>query len=270
MPGFTLSEVIESRDPDRPVGTLVLGDGGWQEYAVLNGAEARPITVRAPLTQHMSVLGVTGLTAWVGLHEVGHPKAGETLVVSAAAGATGNVVGQLARAAGMRVVGIAGSAEKCAVLVDELGFDGAVSHRSATVRQELKALCPDGVDLYFDNVGGPLLDTLLSLMSLHGRVVCCGAVSQYDTANPAPGPRTVPGLLVTKRIRMEGFIVTDHDELWPRAEREMADLIAAGDLRVLEEVHEGLAAAPSVLVGLLAGRNTGKQLVRLAPDPRSS
>jgi hypothetical protein len=167
----------------------------------------------------------------------------------------------------MRVVGIAGSAEKCGLLVDELGFDGAANHRSPSLRDDLKALCPDGVDVYFDNVGGPLVDTLLALMNLHGRVVCCGAVSQYDTANPAAGPRTVPGLLVTKRLRMEGFIVTDREDLWPRAEQEMADLIAEGALRVVEEVHEGLSAAPAALVGLLAGRNTGKQLVRLQPDP---
>jgi NADPH-dependent curcumin reductase CurA len=267
MPGFTLSEVIRSHDPRHPVGTIVLIDGGWQEYAVVPGSTARPITVRAPLTHHLSTLGLTGVTAWVGLHEVGRPRSGETMVVSAAAGATGNVAGQLGRAVGMRVVGIAGSDDKCTWLVNELGFDGAVNHRSPELRRELKALCPDGVDLYFDNVGGPLLDQLLTLLNARGRVVCCGAVSQYDTDSPAPGPRFVPGLVVTKRLRLEGFIVTDHEDTWARAEQEMAELIADGRLRVAEQVVDGLAGAPSALVGLLAGNNIGKQLVRIAPDP---
>jgi hypothetical protein len=267
MPGFTLAEVVGSRDERLPVGTIVLGDGGWQEYAVRPGAELRPIRVRGPLTHHLSTLGITGLTAWVGLHRVGHPTPGETLVVSAAAGATGNVVGQLARAAGLRVVGIAGSAEKLAWLTGELGFDAAVSHRSPTFREELRAACPDGVDLYFDNVGGPLLDPMITAMNLHGRIVCCGAISQYDTTAPGPGPRLVPGLLITKRLRMEGFLVTEHDDVWEDAVDEMAGLIADGRLRVVEQVDEGLAAAPDALVGLLAGHNVGKQLVRIGPDP---
>ena len=268
MSGFTLAEVVAGKGTRIPPGPIVACEAGWQQYAVVSADRVRPIAVRAPLTHHMSVLGVTGLTAYFGLLRIGRPQKGETVVVSAAAGATGNVVGQLARIHGARVVGITGSDDKNRMLERDLGFDGTVNHRSATLRKDLAARCPGGVDVYFDNVGGRVLDAVLPLMNLHGRIVCCGAVSQYDTANPAPGPGGVPGMLVVKRLRMEGFIVLDSIAEWPQAETELAAWVARGQVKVLEEVIDGLDSAPAALVGLLAGDNVGKRMVRVGPDPR--
>jgi NADPH-dependent curcumin reductase CurA len=264
MAGFTLSRVVASTDPAFAPGDIVEADSGWQDYAVHRPQALRKVDVRLPLTNHLSVLGVTGLTAWFGLLRVGRPQPGETVLVSAAAGATGNVVGQLAKRAGCRVVGVAGSAEKLAFLTDELGFDAAVSHRDENLHRAIKAACPSGVDVYFDNTGGPVLEAALSRMNLHGRVVCCGVVSQYDTASPSPGPRGVPGLLVTKRLRMEGFIVMDFFDERDEAEADLAAAVSAGELRVVEDVVEGLEQAPAALVGLLAGDNLGKRMVRVA------
>jgi len=268
MSGFTLAEVVGQNGAGIPNGAIVACEAGWQEYAVLRADRVRPIEVRGPLTHHASVLGVTGLTAYFGLLSIGRPTKGETVVVSAAAGATGNVVGQLARIHGARVVGITGSDDKNRLLERDLAFDATVNHRSATLRKDLAARCPRGIDVYFDNVGGRVLETVLPLMNLHGRVVCCGAVSQYDTANPAPGPGGVPGLLVVKRLRMEGFIVLDLVAEWPEAEAKLAAWVASGELKVLEDVVDGLDAAPAALIGLLAGDNVGKRLVRVAADPK--
>jgi NADPH-dependent curcumin reductase CurA len=225
--------------------------------------------VLGPLTHHLSVLGITGLTAYFGLLRVGQPRPGGTVLVSAAAGATGNVVGQLARLKGCRAVGITGSDAKNDFLVDQLGFDAAVNHRSASFGDDLRRACPDGVDVYFDNVGGATLERALRSMNLHGRVVCCGAVSQYDTGNPAAGGGIfgVPGLVVTKRLRMEGFIVMDFLADWLEAIQELAGWIASGDVMVVEDVVEGLERAPEALIGLLAGDNVGKRMVRVGPDP---
>jgi NADPH-dependent curcumin reductase CurA len=267
MAGFTLAEVVAENGAGIPTGTVVACESGWQEYAIHPARAVRPLPLRGPLTHHMSVLGITGLTAYFGLIEVGRPKAGETVVVSAAAGATGNVVGQIARIIGCRAVGIAGSDEKCEMLRRDLGFDGAVNYKSETFRDDLRALCPDRIDVYFDNVGGPLLDAILPMMNLHGRVVCCGAVSQYDTEGPPAGSRFVPGLVVVSRLRLEGFIVNDFQERWPEGEERLSEWVASGKLKVLEEVLEGLDSAPGALVGLLAGANTGKRMVRVAPDP---
>ena len=267
MAGFTLAEVVAENGAGIPVGTVVAADNGWQEYAIHPAKRVRPLEVRAALTHHMSVLGVTGLTAYFGLLEVGRPKKGETVAVSAAAGATGNVVGQIARIKGCRVVGISGSDEKNAMLHRDLGFDATVNYKSETLRDDLRAAAPDGIDVYFDNVGGPLLDTVLTRMNLHGRVVCCGSVSQYDIEGKPAGSRLVPGLVVVNRLRLEGFIVSDYEDRFPEAERQLADWIASGQLKVLEEVLDGLDAAPGALVGLLAGANTGKRMVRVAPDP---
>ena len=225
------------------------------------------VEVRGELTHHMSVLGVTVLTAYFGLLEVGRPQKGETVVVSAAAGATGNVVGQIARIKGCRVVGIAGSDKKNAMLQRDLGFNATVNYKSATLREDLRTACLDGIDVYFDNVGGPLLDAVLPVMNLHGRVVCCGVVSQYDAEGPATGSRLVPGILVVSRLRMEGFIVSDFEDRFAEAEAQLAAWVASGDLKVLEEVLDGLDAAPGALIGLLAGANTGKRMVRVGPDP---
>jgi len=265
MAGFTLGEVIAG---DLPPGAVVACEAGWQEYAVLPAAAVRPVTVRGELSHHLGAVGVNGLTAYFGLLEVGRPQPGETVVVSGAAGATGHLVGQLARLAGCRVVGIAGSADKIRLLTEQLGFDAAVNHRSTSLRQDLRAACPEGVDVYFDNVGGSVLETTLSLMNQRGRVVCCGAVSQYDTSNPAPGPRGVPGYLVSKSLRMEGFIVTDFHGLWPNAERRLARWLADGRLIALQDMVEGLYSAPAALIGLLKGDNVGKRIVRVGPDPR--
>src|SRR5262245_22515637 len=192
MSGFTISEVVDSGDTALARGTIVAGDGGWQEYAVLPAAALRGVDVRGPLTHYMSALGITGLTAYFGMLEVGRPARGETVVVSAAAGATGSVAGQVARIQGARVVGITGSDEKNRVVVDRLGFDAAVNYRSDAFRKDLRAQCPNGVDVYFDNVGGSTLETMLRLMNVHGRIACCGAVSQYDTSDPGPGPSGYP------------------------------------------------------------------------------
>lgn len=267
MAGFTLCEVVDRGDTDVPVGSIVACEAGWREYAVMPAEGVRVLQPVAPLTHHMSVLGITGLTAYFGLLAVGRPKAGETVLVSAAAGATGNVVGQLARIKGCRVVGITGSDDKNRMLVDELGFDGAVNHRRPELGRELRAACGGPVDLYFDNVGGPVLEQALGLLRNHGRIVCCGVVSQYDTATPAAGPRGVPGLLVTKRLRMEGLLVGDYVDEWPAATAQLSRWLETGELVALEEVIDGLEAAPSALVGLLHGDNVGKRMVRVGPDP---
>ena len=269
MAGFTLSEVVADNGTNIPVGSVVACAAGWQEYAVLHAREVSVVPVLGPLTHHVSALGITGLAAYFGLLRVGGVKGGETVLVSAAAGATGSVAGQIARLKGCRVVGIAGSDRKCRLLLEELGFDAAVDHRSAGFADDLRRACPDGVDVYFDNVGGATLDLALRLLKQHGRVVCCGAVSQYDTGDPASveGVRGVPGLVVTKRLRLEGFIVSDFAGDWPVAVRDLAGWVASGDITVLEEVVEGLETAPQALVGLLAGDNIGKRMVRVGPDP---
>ncbi|MDY7102694.1 MAG: NADP-dependent oxidoreductase [Actinomycetota bacterium] len=266
MSGFTLGQVVASNSPDVPAGAIVECQNGWQAYGVHAAKAVRPFEPKAPLPRYLSVLGVTGLTAYFGLHDVGRPEAGETVVVSAAGGATGSVVGQLARLRGCRAVGIAGSDDKNRWLVDELGFDAAVNYKDPGFRQQLKAACPDGVDVYFDNTGGPILETVLRRMNLHGRIACCGVVSQYDTSNPAAGPAGIPGLLVTKRIRMEGFIVMDFYDRRAQALDELAGWVNSGELKVAEDVVEGLEHAPAGLVGLLAGENMGKRMVHVA-DP---
>jgi hypothetical protein len=264
MDGGTLSEVVDSRDPRFAPGDIVEAGGGWQDYSLHPASQLRKVQVRGALSHHLSVLGVTGLTAYFGLLRVGRPASGETVLVSAAAGATGNVAGQLAKLAGCRVVGVVGSDDKRRFLVEGLGFDAAVSHRDPDLRGALKAACPDGIDVFFDNTGGSVLEAALWRMNEHGRIVCCGVVSQYDTANPASGPRGVPGLLVTRRLRMEGFIVMDHFAERDAAEEELATAIAEGRLRVVEDVIDGLERAPEALVGLLAGENVGKRMVRVS------
>jgi NADPH-dependent curcumin reductase CurA len=267
MAGFTLCQVVAANGVAIREGAIVACEAGWQEYAILPANTVRPVTVRGPLTHHMSVLGITGLTAYFGLLNVGQPKARETVVVSAAAGATGNVVGQIAKINGCHVVGITGSNEKNHLLEEDLGFDATVNYKSSNLRNDLSAACPNGIDIYFDNVGGPVLEACLPLMRTHGRIVCCGSVSQYDAAAPAPGPAGVPGQLIVKRLRMEGFLVSDFLGEWLTAEQQLAAWVTSGELQVLEDIVEGLDAAPAALVGILAGNNTGKRIVRVAPDP---
>jgi NADPH-dependent curcumin reductase CurA len=267
MASGALCEVVSANDAPIPSGTIVWGEPGWQQYAIVPANRVLPVAVRGPLTHHMSVLGITGLTAYFGLLEVGRPKNGETVVVSAAAGATGSVAGQIARIQGARVVGVTGSDDKNRILERDLGFDATVNHRSEKLREDLAAACPNGIDVYFDNVGGRVLEAVLPLMRTHGRIVCCGAVSQYDSATPAPGPAGVPGQLVVKRLRMEGFLVSDFIGDWAKAQEQLAAWVAAGEIKVLEDVVEGLDSAPRALIGILAGDNVGKRMVRVAPDP---
>ena len=266
MHTYALLEVVESNDPSLQPGDLVKCEGGWEEYVAFKARRAIKVQPIQPLTHLMSVYGIAGLTAYHGLVGVGHPKSGETVVVSAAAGSVGIYVGQIAKALGCHVVGIAGGAEKCAWVQNELGFDACVDYRSGGLFKDLKSACPDGIDIYFDNVGGEILETVLFQMNDHGRVVCCGAVSQYDTDSPA-GPRNVPGMVVVKRLRMEGFIVMDFYKENEKAIGDLSGWVADGKVKVVEDIVEGLDNAPKALIGLLAGDNRGKRMVRVAGDP---
>ncbi len=266
MPTFAVLEVVESRDSSLKPGDLVAAESVWADYATVPAQRALRVSGTRPLTHELSVCGIAGKTAWHGLVGVGRPQAGETVVVSAAAGSVGMYVGQIARALGCRAVGIAGGPEKCDWVRNELRFDACVDYRDEAWARNLADACPDGIDIYFDNVGGSILETVLFQMNLRGRVVCCGAISQYNTDSPA-GPRNVPGLIVVKRLRMEGFIVMDfrHDDR--KAVEQLSEWVQNGTVRVFDDVVDGLENAPQALVGLLAGDNRGKRLVRVAPDP---
>ncbi|MBR2814055.1 MAG: NADP-dependent oxidoreductase [Reyranella sp.] len=263
MNGFTIGEVVESKVPEFAKGDIVEGDWGWQDYAVRSARRLTKRTVKAPLEMLIGPLSVTGLTAYFGLLEVGRPKPGDTVLVSAAAGAVGSMVGQIARLSGCRVVGTAGGQDKCDWLVRELGFDAAVDYKAGGVRRALAAACPDGIDVYFDNTGGPVLDAALSLMNLRGRIACCGNVSQYDVEKPGPGPMAVPGLVVTKRLRLEGFIVMDFYDQRAEAEARLARWVAEGRIKAVVDIVDGLDKAPEALIGLFEGRNKGKMAVRV-------
>jgi NADPH-dependent curcumin reductase CurA len=215
------------------------------------------------MTYLLSVYGIAGLTAYFGLLDVGKPKAGETVVVSAAAGSVGSIVGQIARIKGCRVVGIAGGKDKCNWLTSELGFDAAVDYKDGAVFKALRAAAPNGIDVYFDNVGGDILEACLAQMNNHGRIACCGAISQYDGAPSATGPRGVPGLIVVKRLTMQGFIVMDYMDRRDEALRDLQSWVASGKLKVQEDVINGLENTPKALIGLLAGENRGKRMVKV-------
>ena len=267
MAGGAIGEVVTSNAPGFAAGDIVEADMGWCDYAVLPASKVEKRKPRGPLTHLQSILGTTGKTAYFGLLHIGNPSQGETVVVSAAAGAVGSVVGQLAKSRGARVVGIAGSDKKCAWLTGELGFDAAINYNAEPVMKALKRDAPDGVDVFFDNVGGDIFEGVLFRMNTHGRIVCCGAVSQYDSDTPTHGPRGVPGLIVTKRLKVEGFIVMDFHDQYAKAEAELAGFAAQGLVKVAEDVVEGLENAPQALVGLLNGENYGKRLVHVA-DPQ--
>jgi NADPH-dependent curcumin reductase CurA len=263
MAGGALAEVVESRAPNFKPGDLVFADTGWKEYAAVPAKTAQKVERREPLSHLLSVYGVAGLTAYFGLLDVGRPKPGETVVVSAAAGSVGALVGQMAKIKGCRVVGIAGGHNKCAWLKSELGFDATIDYKAVAVGAALKEAAPKGIDVYFDNVGGDILEAVLFRMNNHGRVACCGAVSQYDGAAPRHGPRGIPGLIVTKRLTMQGFIVMDY---YAERDRALADLhqwVSSGKLKVPEDIIDGLENTPAALIGLLAGDNIGKRMVRL-------
>ncbi|MFO1079153.1 MAG: NADP-dependent oxidoreductase [Reyranellaceae bacterium] len=264
MSGFAIGEVVESTVPGFAAGAIVEGDWGWQDYAAVPARRLTRRTLEAPLEMLIGPLSVTGLTAYFGLLEVGQPKPGDTVLVSAAAGAVGSMVGQIAKLAGCRVVGTAGGADKGDWIVRELGFDAAVDYKAGGLRRALAAACPNGIDVYFDNTGGPVLEAALSLMNLRGRIACCGNVSQYDVDKPAPGPMAVPGLVVTKRLRLEGFIVMDFYDRRAEAERRLKQWVDEGRLKAVVDIVDGLEKAPEALIGLFAGRNRGKCAVRVS------
>ncbi|MEM1164344.1 MAG: NADP-dependent oxidoreductase, partial [Pseudomonadota bacterium] len=266
MHTYSIAEVVTSNDERLAPGDIVAAESRWAEHALVKAKPAMKLPRVSPLSNLLSVYGIAGKTAYHGLVEVGRPVAGETVVVSAAAGSVGMYVGQIAKALGCRAVGIAGGPEKCAWVTEELGFDACVDYRDAGWQKALHKACPDGVNIYFDNVGGQVLESVLFQMADKGRVVCCGAISQYDGAAPS-GPRNLPGLIVVKRLRMEGFIVMDFAEKDAEATVQLGRWVAEGKIKVVEDVVEGLENAPQALIGLLAGNNRGKRMVRVAPDP---
>ena len=266
MPTYSISEVIESNDEKFKPGQIVSGESLWAEYSVANGRFLMPCPNIKPLSNLLSLFGIAGLTAYHGLTKIGNIKTGETVVVSAAGGSVGIFVGQIAKAMGCRVVGIAGSDQKCSRVVQELGFDACINYKNGNLLKDLKSECPDGIDVYFDNVGGSMLEVVLFRMNMKGRVVCCGAVSQYDGSAPT-GPRNLPGLLIVKRLKMEGFIVMDFVKEHLDAIKHMSALMAEGKIKIVEDITEGLENAPKALLNLLSGGNYGKSMVRVCPDP---
>jgi NADPH-dependent curcumin reductase CurA len=268
MVGGTVGEVVESRHEGYRTGDAVVGMGGWQELAVVDarlpGSLRKVDATHVPLSAYLGAVGMPGVTAWVGLNHVIAPKAGETLVVSAASGAVGSAVGQLAKAAGCRAVGIAGGPDKCAYVVDELGFDACIDHKAhrdfASLAAALDRAAPGGVDGNFENVGGLILDVVLSRMNAFGRIALCGMISGYDGQ---PLVLSNARLLLTQRLKLQGFIVSEHMPLWPQALKELGAAVASGKLRYRESVAQGIAAAPEAFLGLLKGQNFGKQLVKL-------
>ncbi len=268
MIGGTAGVVIESRHPSFAKGDYVVGMGGWQQYSVVDGT-ARGLlrkvdTSRVPLTAYLGAVGMPGVTAWYGLVKICEAKAGQTITVSAASGAVGSVVGQLAKVRGCRAVGIAGGAEKCAYVRQELGFDACLDYKEhadpKSLYRALKAETPDGIHGHFENVGGAVLDAALARMNDFGRIALCGMISGYDGK---PIPLQYPQLILTSRLRIEGFIVSEHMEVWPEALAELGRLVAERKLKYRETIAHGLESAPEAFLGLLKGRNFGKQLVKL-------
>lgn len=261
--------MVESRDDLLEPGDIVAVEAQWAQYVAVKAKHAIKLPAYRPLSHLLSVFGIAGKTAYHGLMQIGQPKSGDTIVVSAAAGSVGMYVGQIAKALGCRAVGIAGGAQKCEWVTEALGFDACVDYRAGNLFKDLKAVCPDGIDIYFDNVGGDILENTLFLMNEKGRIVCCGAVSQYDGDEPS-GPRNLPGLVVVKRLRMEGFIVMDFANLDAQAQQDLTQWLKAGKIKVIEDIVQGLENAPAALIGLLAGENRGKRMVRVAKDPNLS
>jgi NADPH-dependent curcumin reductase CurA len=269
MQGGTVGVVVASKHPDYRAGDNVVGFGGWQEYSIVDagipGSLRKVDTSRVPLSAYLGAVGMPGVTAWYGLMKICQPKPGQTIVVSAASGAVGSVVGQLAKTRGCRAVGIAGGTDKCEYVTRELGFDACVDYKAyddpKSLYQALKAATPDGVDGNFENVGGAILDAVLARMNAFGRIALCGMISGYDGQ---PIPLQQPQLLLQSRLRIEGFIVSEHMDVWPEALKELGTLVATGKLKYRESVAEGIAAAPEAFLGLLKGKNFGKQVVKLA------
>ncbi|SDR23876.1 hypothetical protein SAMN05519103_01408 [Rhizobiales bacterium GAS113] len=263
MVGGTVGEVLESRDPSLKPGDFVVGSLGWQQYGTASAKTFRRIdTKAAPAQAYLGVVGMPGVTAWVGLLTIGEPKPGETVVVSAASGAVGSVVGQIAKLKGARAVGVAGGPEKCRYVVDELKFDACVDYKSPDFVKSLEAATPKGVDVYFENVGGEVLDAVSRRFNAFARMPLCGLISQYNETNPM-GLRHLHAFL-TNRVKLQGFIVSDKLELWPPALKDLAEWVSSGKIKYRESIAHGLDNAPKAFIGLLKGENFGKQLVKLA------
>jgi NADPH-dependent curcumin reductase CurA len=269
MIGGTVGEVVDSRHPGFAAGDQVVGMGGWQQYSVVDAVQPGVLrkvdTTHVPLSAYLGAVGMPGVTAWVGLTQIIEPKAGETVVVDAASGAVGGVVGQLAKARGCRVVGIAGGPDKCRHVVEDLGFDACIDHRAhgdlKSMLRALKEAAPAGIDGHFENVGGHILDAVMLRMNAFGRIAFCGMIAGY---NGEPIPMANPSLILVSRLKLQGFIVSEHMNLWPAALKELGGMVAGGRLKYRETVAQGLASAPEAFLGLLKGRNFGKQLVKLA------
>jgi NADPH-dependent curcumin reductase CurA len=262
MVGGTAGEVVESKNPKFKPGDKVVGAFGWQQYGVSDGKGLNVVDAsRIPLSAYLGVVGMPGVTAWVGLLDICQPKEGETGVVSAASGAVGSVVGQIAKLKGCRAVGIAGGKAKCDYVVNELGFDACIDYKAGRLNEDLKAATPKGIDCYFENVGGEILDAVLRRMNAFSRIAVCGLISQYNATEPY-GVKTFQSILVN-RIKVQGFIVSDRLELWGKAIPELAGWVAGGKLKYRETVAEGLENAPKAFIGMLKGENFGKQLVKL-------
>jgi NADPH-dependent curcumin reductase len=266
MCGHTVSQVTQSRNPAFHDGDIVTGYDGWQEYAASNGKDLRKLDPAvAPISTAIGVLGMPGWTAYVGLLDIGQPKPGETVLVSAASGAVGGIVGQLAKVKGCGAVGIAGSADKVTYLVDELGFDASVNYKTDNLVAALRAACPNGVDVYFDNVGGKVLAAALRVINRGARIPLCGMIADYNATSDPGGPNL--RALLVQRAMIKGFIVSDHVDRFPAFLAEMTPLVRDGRVKFREDIVDGLDRAPSALIGLFEGRNFGKMLVRVSPDP---
>jgi NADPH-dependent curcumin reductase CurA len=264
--GGTVGEVLESKHPGLSRGDIVMGYDGWQSHGVAGGAAVRKLDPKqAPISTALGVLGMPGMTAYVGLLDIGQPKPGETVVVSAAAGAVGSAVGQIAKIKGCRAVGIAGSADKCDYVVRELGFDACVSYKQGDLLAALKAACPAGIDVYFENVGGDVLRAVMQLLNMNARIPLCGLISEYNATEPVPGPNLRP--LLFNRALVKGFIVSDHMARLGDFLRDCGGWVREGRLKYREDVVVGLEKAPEAFIGLLQGRNFGKLLVRVGEDP---
>lgn len=268
MQGRTVGEVVASKSDVWRVGDAVVGMGGWQQYQVVDTAQRGALhkidTARVPMSAYLGAVGMPGVTAWIGLNTIIEPRAGETVVVSAASGAVGSVVGQLAKAKGCRAVGIAGGPQKCRAVTEEFGFDACIDHRQHADRRSLAAAldaaCPDGIDGDFENVGGPILDAVMQKMNAFSRIAMCGMIAGY---NGEPIPLAAPQLILLNRMKVQGFIVSEHMQHWPAALQELGTLVASGRLKYRETVAEGIERAPEAFIGMLKGRNFGKQLVKL-------
>jgi NADPH-dependent curcumin reductase CurA len=268
MGGGTVGEVVESRNAQYAVGDQVVGMGGWQQYSVVDGNQPGALrkvdTTHVPLSAYLGAVGMPGVTAWYGLVKIIEPQAGQTMVVSAATGAVGSAFAALSKARGCRTVGVAGGPDKCRYAVEELGFDACIDYKqhtsAASLSKALRAECPNSIDGYFENVGGMVLDAVLPLMNAFGRIAVCGMIAGY---NGAPLPLAYPALILTNRLKVQGFIVSEHMAVWPTALKELGMLVATGKLRARESVAQGIEAAPEAFLGLLKGRNFGKQLVKL-------